>query len=160
MQAHSAAHRHRHFKTLMLLVVCMTVGAFFLFWLGQMTPVTPLRAKTLAAADWKQIAVRTAAPDAAPAGFFHLRIDEQGRLFQTNAWKAASHDPQRESEIQIVLTMKDNNTGISPAQERTLSRLIAGLRRDYAIAAEKIRLDSLGAASTVVTDPQSTRRGA
>jgi len=141
MQAHAALHKHRHLKTLILLVISMTVGAFFLFWLGQMTPVTPLRGKSKVAASWNQISVRTSSAQAVDTGFFHLRIDEFGRLFQTNAWRAHTADPRKVGTIQVVLSLADTNAGISKTQERALARLIKDLRREFAISAEEIRLD-------------------
>ncbi|MBI5764040.1 MAG: N-acetylmuramoyl-L-alanine amidase [Planctomycetes bacterium] len=143
MQAQSVANKNRHFKTLILLVVSMTVGAFFLFWLGQMTPVTPLSARAKSAAPFKEIAVRTGMAETRDKSFFHLRIDEEGRLFQTTAWKAKAHDPRRLGTIQIVLTVSEQDEGISAAQQKCLARLLADLRKDFAIASSNIRLDKM-----------------
>lgn len=141
MHAHSAAHKHRHFKTLILLVVSMTAGAFFLFWLGQLTPVTPLRGKPRAEASWNKISVRTASPRAFEKGFFHLRIDESGRLFQTSAWKTRSPEPRQAGAIQIVLNVADSATGINTAQVKALAKLIGELRKQFGISADQVRLD-------------------
>ncbi len=141
MQANSVANKNRHFKTLILLVVSMTFGAFFLFWLGQMTPVTPLTARAKTSATFKDIAVRTTLAEARDKSFFHLRIDEQGRLFQTTAWKAKAHDPRRLGTIEVVLTLPDRDEGITAVQEKSLAKLLADLRKDFAIPTDNIRLD-------------------
>lgn len=141
MQAQSVSNKNRHFKTLILLVVSMTFGAFFLFWLGQMTPVTPLSARAKSAATFKDIAVRTGMAESRDKSFFHLRIDEEGRLFQTTAWKAKAHDPRRLGTIQIVLTVSEQDEGITTAQEKCLAKLLSDLRNEFAIANSNIRLD-------------------
>lgn len=158
MQARSViADKNRHYKTLILLVICMTVGAFFLFWLGQVTPVTPLRGKAKSAASWKQIMVRTASlADSGDKGFFHLRIDENGRLYQTNAWKAGAADPRRQGTIQVLLTVARPNESINAAQEKTLVHLISDLRREHNISVDKVLLDK--SESVVSSDaPDSLR---
>lgn len=140
MPAASAAHKHRHYKTLILLVVSMTVGAFFLFWLGQMAPVTPLRGKAAVSDKWGRVVVRTAASTQADAGFFHYRIDEAGQLYQTAAWKNSMHDPRHADAIQIVVSLPSGDAGISRTQEKSLARLVSELRRKFSIPADQIRL--------------------
>lgn len=139
MQAASVVHKHRHYKTLILLVVSMTLGAFFLFWLGQMAPVTPLRGKAAAAPNWSRITVRTAAKQG-DFGFFHYRIDEAGHLFQTAAWKNSMQNPRQQGAIEIVVNVPASDAGISRGQEKALGRLVSDLRRKFAISADQIRL--------------------
>ena len=142
MQAPALAHKHRHYKTLILLVLSMTVGAFFLFWLGQMAPVTPLRGKAATSPNWSKIAVRTASLSQPELGFFHYRIDESGQLYQTAAWKNSMQNPGRQGAIEVLLTVAEPQGGISRAQEKALSKLISNLRRKYSISAEQVRLSS------------------
>jgi hypothetical protein len=142
MHAHSARHRHRHFKTLILLVVSMTAGAFFLFWLGQMTPVTPLRGKPRAEGRWDWISVRTVSPRGDQKAPFHLRIDEAGRLYQTSAWKTRTAAPGQVGTIQVVLNVTGAESGINPVQERALAKLIGDLRKQFGIAGDCVRLEA------------------
>src|SRR5439155_10998344 len=123
MHASAAAHKHRHFKTLILLVISMTFGAFFLFWLGRLTPVVPLRGKAKPVVSWNGIAVRTAQADVANLGFFHYRIDAAGQLWQTSAWKAHAQDPKKPGTIEIVLNVRER-AEISSSQERALAKLV------------------------------------
>src|SRR5262245_59066651 len=151
MQAPALAHKHRHYKTLILLVLSMTVGAFFLFWLGQMAPVTPLRGKAATTPNWSRIAVRTASVGQPELGFFHYRIDESGQLYQTAAWKHRMQNPTPQGAIEVLLTVTEPQGGISSAQEKALSRLLSTLRRKYSIPADQVRLSasqSLASAST------------
>jgi len=140
MSAASAAHKHRHYKTLILLVVSMTVGAFFLFWLGQMAPVTPLRGKAAGPDKWSRVVVRTAADNQSDLGFFHYRIDGAGQLYQTAAWKNNMHDPRHQGAIEIVVSLPSADAGISRIQEKSLARLVSDLRRKFSIPADQIRL--------------------
>ena len=141
MQAASIAHKNRHYKTLILLVISMTVGAFFLFWLSKMTPVIPLRGKVATAPSWNKITVRTASTAQRERGFFHYRIDEDGQLFQTNAWKAGSQHPRQLGAIQVLVTVSDSDAGINVAEEKALTRLVSDLRQKYGISANQVRLE-------------------
>ena len=159
MQASALAHKHRHYKTLILLVVCMTAGAFFLFWLGQMAPVTPLRGKLGTPPNWNRIAVRTAPLGRDEPGFFHYRIDESGQLYQTSAWKNNMQDPRQQGAIEIVLTVNESDAGISRAQEKSLTRLLSNLRRKFAISADQVRLSPNQALASAREMDHSSRVG-
>lgn len=134
MAASKSRHQHRHYKTLIALVLSMTGGTFFLLWVGRLTPVTPLRGQVAAAQRWNEITVR-AESDHNPRGFFHLRIDEAGQLFQSSAWKIGQPDPDHPEAIHVLLT---SAAGVTPAQTQTLSRTIADLRRQHGIASERV----------------------
>ena len=135
MPAKSASHAHRHYKTLVALVLSMTGGTIFLFWLGNITPVTPLRGKAQSNTVWNRITVRT---DTTASGFFHFRIDENGSLFQTQAWKIGQHSPRNPGSIEILLTSQDLARPIAAAQREALSRTLSDLRRQYQIAADRV----------------------
>lgn len=130
MAAGKSRHQHRHYKTLIALVVSMTGGTFVLLWVGKLSPVTPLRGQVPATPRWSEIAVR-ADSDHKPRGFFHLRIDEAGQLFQSSAWKIGQPDPDHPETIHLLLT--SSSEGVTTAQKQTLSRTIADLRRQHAI---------------------------
>lgn len=128
-------HQNRHFKTLILLVLSMTGGTFFLLWLGQLSPVTPLRSRT--AADWNQIAVRTDSADT-PQGFYHLRIDVNGQVFQSDAWKEGRAQAGRPGIINLVLSTSEPGAAATRVQAQTLQRTLADLTRRFGIAQDRI----------------------
>jgi hypothetical protein len=148
MLATPVAHRHRHYKTLALLVLSMTAGTSFLFWLGNLAPVTPLRGSAKAARPWTRIAVRAEAA-AAGRGFFHYRIDENGRLFQSSAWKSGLHDPRRPGAILVLLTTGRHESRPTPLQQAALARLLDDLRDRHAISADQVRYDSSRALASI-----------
>ncbi len=136
MAASTSRHQHRHYKTLIALVVSMTGGTFFLLWVGRLSPVTPLRGKVPAPQRWSEIAVR-AENDHNPRGFFHLRIDEAGQLYQSSAWKIGRPDPDHPETILVLLTSTDD-AGVTQVQTQTLSRTLADLRRQHGIPSERV----------------------
>lgn len=133
----AARHQHRHLKTLILLVVSMTGGTIFLYWVGKLAPVTPLRAKTAAA--WNQIVIRPVSPRA-DQGFYHLRIDQHGRVEESSAWAAQRHARDNEGAIHIVVACAKPDSRVTTAQSKALTKTISNLRKTYAIPAEKVRL--------------------
>lgn len=137
-------HQHRHFKTLILLVISMTVGTFFLFWVDKVTPAH--RRQTLqslsagSVGSWRDIAIRQSASQI-QAGFFHFRIDESGRLYRrTKIWDAGPRDPRANGTIQIVLTRGPSGPA-SSAQQLTLRRLLDDLGRRHNIPVSRIQPD-------------------
>lgn len=149
MAAGKSRHQHRHYKTLIALVVSMTGGTFFLLWVGRLSPVTPLRGQVLATPRWTEIAVR-AESDHNPRGFFHLRIDEAGRLFQSSAWKIGQPDPDHPESIHLLLTSAEE--GATAAQRQTLSRTIADLRQQHGIPSSGV--------SVISPEPRAQSAGA
>ncbi len=145
MAASKSRHQHRHYKTLIALVLSMTGGTFFLLWVGRLSPVTPLLGQVASAQRWNDIAVR-AEDDRNPRGFFHLRIDESGMLYQSSAWKNGQPDPDHPETIHVLLT---SSGGVTPAQTQTLSRTIADLCRRHGIASEHVSV--LGGDSSTQT---------
>lgn len=137
MAADSTRHQNRHYKTLILLVLSMTGGTFLLLWLAQFSPVTPLRGRTAGPGTWTEIAVR-AESSANAAGFYHLRIDGEGRLFRSDAWRYQSAHPDDPSMIHILLSATRADGRPLPAQQQTLSRVLAQLGRDYKIPSERV----------------------
>ena len=150
MAADSTRHHNRHYKTLILLVLSMTGGTFLLLWLAQFSPVTPLRGRTSGPAQWTEISVRAeASPDA--GGFYHLRIDGDGRLFRSDAWRYQQPHPDNPSMIQILLSATRPDGRPLPAQQQTLSRVLAQLGRDHKIASERV---TVRAGSTIARSDQ------
>lgn len=137
MAADTTRHQNRHYKTLILLVLSMTGGTFLLLWLAQFSPVTPLRGRTAGAGAWTDIAVRAEASPSA-AGFYHLRIDGDGRLFRSDAWRYQQGHPDDPAMIQILLSATQSDGRPLPAQQQTLSRVLAQLGRDYNIPSERV----------------------
>jgi hypothetical protein len=132
-----ARNQHRHLKTLIVLVLSMTGGTIFLYWVGRLTPVTPLRAK--ASPAWNQIIVRPADP-AHEDGFFHLKVDEKGRLVQSPAWLTQQPAEGGEGVIQLLVTSAAADDRITPLQTKTLAQTITSLRRDYRIPADRVHI--------------------
>jgi hypothetical protein len=137
MPANPARHQFRHFKTLIVLVVAMTGSTIFLFWLGRLAPVTPLRAKTPAA--WNQIVVRAAGPQT-EGGFYHFKIDEQGRVRESSAWAGQRYAQGSDGTIHVLIACGTRDAKLTPTQSQTLTRTIAGLRRSYGIATDQVRV--------------------
>ncbi len=154
MAAVHARHQHRHFKTLIVLVLAMTGGTFLLFGVARMSPVTPLRAS---AGPWNQIVVRTEGPQS-DRGFFHYRIDESGRLFQSYAWKAGQHDRRNPGTIHVLLTCPDNSLQVTGAQARTLSVILGQLQSRFAVSSDAITVDSDSAVADMTVPHVGRRR--
>jgi hypothetical protein len=137
MPASAARHQFRHYKTLIVLVVAMTGSTIFLYWLGRLAPVTPLRAKTPAA--WNQIVVRAAGPRT-DEGFYHFKIDRQGRVSESSAWSAQRSAQNGEGAIHVVIACVSADSKLTPTQTKALSRTIDGLRKTYGIASDRVRV--------------------
>ncbi|HVP12845.1 MAG TPA: hypothetical protein VMV94_16850 [Phycisphaerae bacterium] len=137
MPANAARHQFRHFKTLIVLVVAMTGSTIFLYWLGRLAPVTPLRAKTPAA--WNQILVRANGPRT-DEGFYHLKIDQQGRVSESSAWGGQRYAQNSEGTIHLLVACDAPDTKLTPTQTAALSRTIADLRKTYGIPSDHIRV--------------------
>lgn len=137
MPATAHRHQHRHFKTLIVLVLAMTGGTFLLFWIAQITPITPLRASVN---NWTHISVR-AAEGRSTAGFYHYRIDEVGRLFRNQSWNAETGDDRPGKTIVVVLTCPNGDQRVSSAQAGTLTHLLSELRHRHGIPADRVRVE-------------------
>lgn len=141
MSAHSVRHQYRHYRTLIALVLAMTGGTMVLFWLGRFSPVTPLRSTAAMNRPWTQISVR--AEDGRGArGFFHYRIDETGRLFQSYAWKAGQPDRATPKTIHVLLSCGTPDAKVTDAQARTLTRVISQIRSEHDIAADRVFVEA------------------
>lgn len=140
MAAAPCKHKHRHFKTLILLVVSMTGGAFLLFWVDKNTPTH--RPRTLrgmvANHAWTDVAVR-AVGAGEDHGFFHFRIAPDGQWYQSNAWTERRRDPKAESTIHVVLSRPVGSSRVSDAQQSALRQLVEQLRREYKISLDHVR---------------------
>jgi hypothetical protein len=133
--------QHRQFKTLIILVLAMTGGTFLLFGIARITPVThvtPLRAEATPPRTWTQVVVRSAATES-DKGFFHWRIDEDGRLYQTDAWDKKS-DPSADGTIQVLISTDQARGGITSRQSRQLTRLLSDLQSQYGIAKDRVHV--------------------
>ncbi len=138
MAVRTARHHNRHYKTLIVLVMSMTGGTMFLFWIGQLAPVTPLRSST-PAAKWTQIAV--CSQDArAQDGFHHFKIDEGGRPSVSEAWNQGRRDVRGSGAIHILVTCDSATARLSSVQADKLKRLIEILRAEHSIATERVRI--------------------
>lgn len=115
----------------------MTGGTFLLLWLAQFSPVTPLRGRTAGASDWNQIEVRAESTSAA-AGFYHLRVDADGRLFRSDAWKYQQPHPDQPGVIAVLLSSTHANGRPTPTQQQTLSRVLAELGQRYTIDSKQV----------------------
>lgn len=140
MAAAPCKHKHRHFQTLILLVVSMTAGAFLLFWVDQNTPThRPRTLRSMVAnKGWTDVAVRTVAASE-EHGFFHFRIAADGQWFQSSAWKQGRRDPKAESTIHVVLTKPGGANRVTDAQQSALRVLVEQLRREYQISIDHVR---------------------
>lgn len=115
----------------------MTGGTFLLLWLAQFSPVTPLRGTTPGPAAWQEILVR-AEMTGDPSGFYHLRIDGAGRLFLSDAWRYQQAHPEQPHTIQLLLCETHATGRPTPAQQQTLSRVLAELSSQYGIASNQV----------------------
>lgn len=139
MAVSTARHQHRHFKTLILLVLSMTGGTFLLFWIGGLAPVTPLRGERPTAKVWTRMAVRAEDARRSP-GFFHFRIDGDGRRFQSNDWKAGREDTRNPGTIEVLVSSDLPQARLTPVQTKALARLIADLRGEFGIPKDRVRV--------------------
>lgn len=151
MPQDSARHQHRHFKTLILLVISTTAGTYFLFWADQLAPTQ--RPQTLqglsatAEAPWDGILVRTESEQ--KPGFFHFRIDNSGQLYQSSAWRTSRQDPRSEGVIHLVLSRSRFDQSPSRPQADTLARVLDHLQRKYGISRSRISAASQPATAVV-----------
>lgn len=113
----------------------MTGGTFFLFWIGKLAPVTPLRAKV-----WNQIVVRSVSPTE-DRGFFHFRVDREGRLYQSNAWSNGRRASPGEGAIYILVSRASDGPEILPAQTRAISVIVSDLTQRYHIPPDRVSVD-------------------
>jgi len=120
-----------------MLVLAMTGGTMSLFWLAQVSPVTPLSGRTASPSAWNAIAIRTASSDD-PRGFYHFRIDESGRVFQSGAWQGFRSHPDTPGAIHILVTTNRPGQIVSPAQAATLSRTLSDLQSRLSIPDARI----------------------
>jgi len=137
MAVASNRSQHRHYKTLIVLIVAMTGGTLFLYKIGQLAPVTPLRSSTAAVESWRQIGIRIQSPTEVP-GFYHWRVDERGNLYRSSAWRQGQQDPLAPGVIQILLTTSAADRRVVEPQTSSLAHLLADLRGRYGIAENQI----------------------
>lgn len=138
----STRSQHRHYKTLIVLVVAMTGGTLFLYWVGQLSPVTPLRSSTPSAEAWRQIGIRVQ-PTSEFAGFYHWRVDEHGDLYRSAAWRQGQQDPTLPGTIQILLTTAARTDRVGENQAKALARLVGDLRERYHIQEDRVLATTL-----------------
>jgi len=131
--------QHRHYKTLIVLVASMTAGTLMLYSLAQLSPrVTPLSSRT--PGQWNRISIRALTSDA-PRGFFHFRIDADGRLFQSRAWDAGQYERGTPGTVHVLLTCQRSDRRVTSSQADTLSRIISQLRRELSIESDNVTVD-------------------
>ncbi len=138
MRARTVRHQHRHFKTLIVLVLSMTGSTLLLFWVGGLAPVTPLRGKTPDPRVWRRLAVRAEQIPPATAGFFHFRISRTGELVPSRNWQMGQEDPRTPGTIQILLACRSPEKLLGPSQAKVLADLISRLRADYDIGPDQV----------------------
>ncbi len=131
--------QHRHYKTLIALVFCMTAGTFLLYGVATISPVTPLRSH--APRDWNRISIRAVEPGA-ERGFYHYRVDENGRTFKSNAWSYQQVQRGAPTTIHIILTTSRNDLRVTSDQANSLAILISNLRMEYEIAEANVDVES------------------
>ena len=137
MPAAAVRHQHRHFKTLIALVVATTGGTFFLYGAAKLSPVTPLRANVSADKLWTDIDVSEQLPGSA-TGFYHWRIDKSGRpASPSDAWNN-NQDPYGNGRIQLLVASPSKDGGITKRQAEQLDRLITELRGKYNIPKDRV----------------------
>jgi hypothetical protein len=141
MSASAVRHQYRHYRTLIVLVLAMTAAAMLLFWLGRFSPVTPLRSTVASTKHWTQISVR-AENSQSDRGFFHYRIDEAGKLFQSYAWKAGQYERSTPKTVHILLCCDEPDAKVSDSQTKTLIRLISQVRTDFDIPADRVFVEA------------------
>ncbi|HPF39633.1 MAG TPA: N-acetylmuramoyl-L-alanine amidase [Phycisphaerae bacterium] len=126
--------QNRHYKTLIVLVCSMTIGTFVLYGMAQISPAIPLQSR--AATHWNSISIRKVVQDA-PRGFFHFRIDHEGRIFQSRAWDAGQFDRSNPGAIQVLLTCDRDDLVPSYGQYESLELFISRLCKTYSIDSER-----------------------
>jgi hypothetical protein len=137
MPTATTRHQHRHFKTLIVLVLAMTGSTLLLYWVAKLTPVIPLRATS--SAGWSQILVRAATPTTTD-GFYHVKVDAQGRVSTSSAWAARRSAEQSEGVIQVLVRSGSADGKVTPEQTRALAKVLDDLRRTYDIPANRVRV--------------------
>ncbi len=140
MPATASHSQHRHYRTLITLVVSMTGGTLLLYWMAQLSPVTPLRSRAGGGRAWSQISVR-ALPDHLPTGFYHYRIDASGRLFESQAWEAGRSGRNAPGTVHVLLSCRDAALRVTPPQTRTLTRILGYLRETHVIGLDQIYVE-------------------
>lgn len=138
--------QNRHYKTLMVLVCSMTIGTFVLYGMAQISPAIPLQSRSNN--NWNRILIRATTTDA-PRGFFHFRIDAEGRVFQSRAWDARQIDRNNPGAIKVLLTCDRPDLVPTPDQYHNLELFISQLRKTYYIAGENVAMEQT---STTVAD--------
>lgn len=141
MPAHAVRNQYRHYRTLIVLVLAMTAGAMLLFWLGRFSPVTPLRSTVASNKQWTQISVR-AENNRSDRGFFHYRIDESGKLYQSYAWKAGQYERSTPKTVHVLLSCSDPDAKVTNQQAKTLIGLISTIRSNFDIAADRVFVEA------------------
>ncbi len=132
-------HQHRHYKTLIILVLAMTGGMLFLFWVAEMAPVTPLRSQVPATEPWDRILVK-AQDLSSPKGFCHIYIDEQGQPFKSRAWEERREQPGNDGAIVVVVGCESAEGRLTNSQAKALSRIIADLRARHRIRGDHVEV--------------------
>lgn len=130
--------QNRHYKTLMVLVCSMTVGTFVLYGMARLSPAIPLQSRS--AARWNRILIRVTASDA-PRGFFHFRIDDEGRIFQSRAWDARQSQRNSPGAIKVLLTSDRPDLVPTAEQYRKLELFISRLRKSFDIPGENVAME-------------------
>ncbi len=154
----TARNQYRHYRTLIALVLAMSAGTTILFWLARFSPVTPLRSTAAGSRQWTQISVRAETDDAS-RGFFHYRIDDGGRLYQSYAWKAGQDERSSPRTIHILLTCLHADAKVTERQAKTLSKVISQLRDEFEIPADRVYVEAArGVAEKGEADRSRLRR--
>ena len=73
-------------------------------------------------------------------GFFHLRIDEAGRLLQSSPWKAGRDEPQTPGTIHVLISCNSPEGRLTSIQTKTLTDLLTELRAKHGIPADRVRV--------------------
>jgi hypothetical protein len=137
-----ARHQHREWKTLIVLVIAMAAMTCVLWVVASWSPITPLRGRSGGGLrPWTKISVcKTAAP-VGNDNFYHFRIDETGRLYQSSAWNEGRCQQAHAGSVRIVLSHSDKRDIVTRSQQQTLSRTIARLCDAYGISADAIEVE-------------------
>lgn len=115
----------------------MTGGTLFLYWVGKLTPVTPLRAKS--PAGWSQILVRAADPGTED-GFYHVKLDAGGGVSASSAWRVQRYAQQGDGVIHVLVRCPKPGARVTPEQTKVLTQLLSELRQTYDIPASRVRV--------------------
>lgn len=86
----------------------------------------------------RTLAARTDRTDAAGRQPYHFLVDLTGRIFPTESWRTQQGSGQATGAIRVVLTHREANEEVSPAQDEALRRLIETLRSTCDIPAEQV----------------------